>query len=347
MTDNKRFTICIPTYNRGERALALVEQILPKMREDWEILVLDNCSGDQVEAYQKIRDLSKKNNLLKYVRREINYGFHGNYIGSFEYASTPFIMIMSDEDFPNMEELKLHLDELIDSDKVGIVRGSIAPINPEARANSQQHGDYCFSAGEKALMAYSLINNYLSGTIYNREKIVQSNILDTLKFHLGRAAAYPHLFLEALVCTKLDVKVSSHVLSLEGLACKTEDENGNSLANTNEYKAPYTYGDRMDQFIVLRDVLYIAVENLSKDSNFNVNLFLSLYLRLIDKYFHLITKANGPMYTANLIDVKILQESFYYFASASIVRYPIVKDHLEKLIDEITKVYKKWIVVKV
>ena len=56
-----KFTICIPTYNRGKRALKLVENLLLNLKEDQSVLVLNNASTVETEAYLKIKNISEQN----------------------------------------------------------------------------------------------------------------------------------------------------------------------------------------------------------------------------------------------------------------------------------------------
>ena len=61
------FTICIPTFNRGERALELVNTVLPNLEENWSLMVLNNNSFDGTEFYDKIEELGREHSNLEYI----------------------------------------------------------------------------------------------------------------------------------------------------------------------------------------------------------------------------------------------------------------------------------------
>jgi glycosyltransferase involved in cell wall biosynthesis len=48
------FSICVMTYNRGDKALKAAETLLPNLDNDWELLVLDNASAKETESYQQL-----------------------------------------------------------------------------------------------------------------------------------------------------------------------------------------------------------------------------------------------------------------------------------------------------
>lgn len=83
----QRFTICIPSYNRGGMVLNLVQELLPDMDDDWEILVQDNASYSEVEEYRQLASLAEREPRLSYVRHPVERGFHGNYLACFEHAT--------------------------------------------------------------------------------------------------------------------------------------------------------------------------------------------------------------------------------------------------------------------
>ena len=83
-TKQFKFSICVPSYNRGNKALTMALQILPEMDDDWELLILDNASELENEAYQKIQELSESDSRLRYIRHDVNRMMYGNFSGVFQ-----------------------------------------------------------------------------------------------------------------------------------------------------------------------------------------------------------------------------------------------------------------------
>jgi len=61
-------TICIPTYNRGERALKNVNYLLENLEENYSILVLDNASTNQTQFYKKIEEINYLEQISNIIR---------------------------------------------------------------------------------------------------------------------------------------------------------------------------------------------------------------------------------------------------------------------------------------
>jgi len=337
-----KFTICIPTFNRGKRALEQVEFLLDNIKDeyDWKILVLDNNSNLGLEDYLKIKELSYQHSRLEYIKHDENRFFHGNYLASITMAKTKYIMIMSDEDIPNVKNLEKLLPQIIDCDNIGIIRGSIESLSEDWQGNSIKLIDRHYKAGKEALNNFAFTNNYLSGTIYSRDIILNNNLLQRLQINIGKQAIYPHLYLESLLCATSDVKLVCDTLSFEGIGEKTFDEAGDITSDMNDYKMPYTFGGRVDQMIVFRDAIYEAIGLM--DKKIDMDLFLSLYLKTIHKTFYLISRANAPMYIKNNLSVIYLQESLLHCAFASIVTYKEFKDKHEYIINSLNQMYKEF-----
>jgi len=70
----KKLGICIPTWNRGELLKQCVESVLPQLTDQTRLVVLDNASTDQSQAY-----LSSLGDTITYVRHPENQGYIGNF----------------------------------------------------------------------------------------------------------------------------------------------------------------------------------------------------------------------------------------------------------------------------
>ena len=337
-----RFSICVPTYNRGAKALNMITTLLPEIDSDWELLVLDNASDYEHTEYPMISDLAEQHSNLRYFRHEFNGMFHGNYVACFEMALAPYIMVVSDEDFANPEMIRNAIKALDTSTNLGVYRGSMAPMPGVHPRNSHTRPNQAFEAGANALVGFSFTNNYMSGTIYNRALAERYGLIARLRNNMEQQRVYPHLYMELLMAAVCDVTTTSEVACYEGHEQITTG--GDPLLGVSHgplwYNPPYSFGSRVDQFIVLRDGLREAVSLI--EGEYNHTLFVNLYLRLCEKYFHLISNVNSPLYKRYVMNLPLLQESFLYICGAAISLYPELSGADTQIFEAIQKIYLRY-----
>lgn len=328
------FTITVPSYNRGKRALFIVESIFRHLENNWSVLILNNASMHEQEYYNKIEELSKTDNRIRYIKHEYNRQFHGNYMACFELANSKYIMITSDEDVPVVDKLHNLLKAFSIIENLGIIRTSGI-----GGSNMCIFDDLFFDAGDNALLGYGFTNNYISGTIYNLDMIKKFKLLDQLKANLSKHSIYPHLYLELLICTYMPVIVSSEVCINEGESQKVADNSGMGILNdSSTYKEPYSLGSRIDQFVHFRDAI-IEIYNIKKSDS----LFINMYLALTRKYYYLIGAINMPMYQRNLIEKQSAINCLYHVAIGLIIPIITSKELLEHTIDSIKDLHNSFV----
>lgn len=338
------FTICIPTYNRGKRALELVNILLQNLQKNWSVLVLNNASTNGVEFYNEIENLSKLNNQLEYIRHEINCQFYGNFKSCLTHPSSKYILIISDEDFVNFDEIKSILEEVEQYENLGACRPSISPHKDlKVEGNSYTFQTSYLKAGETALSGFCFSNNYISGIIYNLENIRKTNLIEILDKNILSHKAYPHLYFDLLVSSKFDVLKTSKASVLEGVSVLSEtlNEEGKK-AVTFDHIGLYGYGERVNQFLALRDGIIDAVNLLDENNNDRFIIFLHIYLLLVEKYFYLIAMCNMPQYKKHYMDESLLKESFFYIACSAILAHPQIEQYKEIILDGIMSVYNNY-----
>lgn len=338
------FTICIPTFNRGKRALELVNILLKNLQENWSVLVLNNASTNGVEFYNQIENLSKINNQLEYIRHEINCQFYGNFKACLTQATSKYIMIVSDEDFVNFDEIGNIINELIIYKNLGACRTSISPHKDlKIAGNSHIFQTSYFPGGEKALSGFCFSNNYISGIIYNLENIRKTDLIEILDKNILSHKAYPHLYFDLLVSSKFDVLVTSKIGILEGAPIsETLNEEGKK-AITFDHIGLYGYGERINQFLAFRDGIADAVNLLNdKSDNDKFIIFLNIYLLLVQKYFYLIAMCNMPQYKKHYMEESLLKESFFYIACSAIFAHPQTEPYKEIVLEGITNIYNNY-----
>jgi glycosyltransferase involved in cell wall biosynthesis len=290
------FSICVPTYNRGRCATTLVDAVLPRLPEGFEILVIDNASWRETEAYAALAARAAQDPRLRYVRNPVNVFFAGNYLNCFRMARADALMIVSDEDLPNLDLCHEALTIFADDPEAGIIRGGLARIGTPADSNDGWRPERRRHApGLPALIGFGFVNNYVSGTVYRRSH-VPDDILDRVAGLVDLHRDYPHLLLELLVLAHAGAHLVPTISAWEGAEqhTGTASEAG---GNTDLYCFPYTYGSRIDQHLVLRDAMRLALHRIGGD--IPLDRAIHMYLRLVNKTLRLISDVNGRMYRAN------------------------------------------------
>ena len=340
MDENKlKLTICVPTNNRGKRALSMVESILNDRKFDHSLhlLILDNASDKETAAYHEIMALAEDVPNLTYKRHEENLRFHGNYLACFKLSRSPYIMALSDEDFPVLSTIREVLPSLDASSNIGIIRGAIGSSPGAPKLNASKEKDSVLEAGEQALTTFALTNNYFSGTIYNKALLEKLKLIDRLEENLAVHALYPHTYLEILACAVCDVKTISSLCCIEGTP---EMEGQLDPPPTTYYPGAYSFGGRVDQIFLLRDAFREAIQLIGQE--FDLPLFIISYLRLCEKYCYLVTKVNAATYANHGIHPEFLHQSLLPIFEAGLTTYPEMSHVYPAVQAEIRKIHEKY-----
>lgn len=98
--DDILLTITIPTFNRPKQLLSTLNALLPQLTPECQIFILDNNSTLPIDFI--FDSISDKNNLkrIEIIKNKVNIGACANVARCIELCSTPYIWILSDDDFP-------------------------------------------------------------------------------------------------------------------------------------------------------------------------------------------------------------------------------------------------------
>ncbi len=306
-----KLTIGIPSYNRGEVAIAGVEAIIDNIPEGVQIIVSDNGSIESNQYYEKIAQLAKYSpEKLTYHKNNSNLGFVGNLMKLIEISNSDWLIFCSDEDTININYVQEILQTEASETSIGIIRGSIAPQG-NYRGNSITYPDLSFNRGLNAIKHFGMHNNYLSGVAYNLHLLQFHGILKKWTEGIWAHSDYPHLYLDALVCAFCDVKITSTISCLEGTPAAGEDQ-----AAQLKYKSPYTLGARLDQFWGTQKAVFEALD-LIPDQATPENYF-EMYILVCKKYLNLIVNSDAFIYQRNNLEIKQIVDCFGSFMKASI-----------------------------
>ncbi len=339
-----KISLCMPTYNRGKLAYNNVKNILENLKFDWELIVLNNGSEKEKNFYAKIDKIAKKIQNITYVCKSQNTEFVGNFIDSFKYSSGKYIIFISDEDRFNFQNFEIFIKFLDKNSDLGAIRPSISKAKGKKRQNSFKKENRIFEKGYEAIVNFSLWNSYLTGMVYNREKVINLGLLKKLEKRFVKNRFYPHVYLDMLISAKCRVATSSIPIAIEGEAQIVKTANLKEVFDDWEnYCGPYTLGSRLDQFIVERDGLHEATCLINNE--FNSDIFFNAYLQLCVKFLRNVLIANMPMYEKHHLNIVYLNETVNQFLISSIRNYHNFEFYSKVLTSELRRISKAFMKV--
>lgn len=87
-------SICIPTYNRSDRLVVIVRELLSIEHQDFRIVITDNCSTD--DTYNQIKSLSDPR--IVYIKNDLNIGTYKNLIQAHVNGLSYYNLLLIDKD---------------------------------------------------------------------------------------------------------------------------------------------------------------------------------------------------------------------------------------------------------
>ncbi|MBB6625567.1 glycosyltransferase family 2 protein [Clostridium gasigenes] len=290
---NVLLSICIPSYNRGDKAYNNVINTLKSCYdEEIEVIISDNGSNnDTNEYYDKIKQIN--DSRVKYFRFDENQGFAKNLCKVCEIAVGNFILLLSDEDFIDVSNIFKIMDIMRSKkDEISIIRtsGTIQAGPPLTTLKK---------AGKDAMLGYMLSSNYMSGVIFNRNILNKYKCREYIINNLDNVTCsyYPHMVWELILCQYGDAIGLSDIVILEGKAEKREDKSIYSYA---------TIESRIEQHIGFFKVME-QLEICRSD----FNIFRQMYINLCSKTMILVTLSIDVYYSNSETNLINLIDSAY------------------------------------
>jgi len=197
-------SICIPTYNRIEKAINVTQAFLAQKNDDFDIKVFDNAShgGGQLERFCK-------ENGIEYIRRIVNIGPGANIMRLFEEINSEWLVIFSDDDFPKTS----FVDEVLRLVKNEANNDTIA-FKSKTKINSDQvdvkidslHEFSIYNSNSRNFGSTLLISSW----VFNRKKLIDDVRFSYLYF--GFQAPHTIIVMSSLFQRKGVVKYLSSEL---------------------------------------------------------------------------------------------------------------------------------------
>lgn len=122
----KKLTIAIPNYNGGinlKRAIESCKHVNLAL-DEFEILVIDNCSTDN--SIEMIDNLKNEIDNIRLIKNEVNVGRIGNWNVCLDKSEGEFLIFLFTNDFINLENNIKDVIKILESDKT--ISLSISPL---------------------------------------------------------------------------------------------------------------------------------------------------------------------------------------------------------------------------
>lgn len=288
---NVFLSICIPSYNRGNRALAAVEEICRSVYDsEIEIIVSDNGSTSFTEEYQAIRDMQDAR--VRYHRYEENMGFLENFVKVLGMAEGKYAVLSSDEDMMLVDNLSHYMNLFKRNGDCGVffTSGVHGNFLEPAKETVRIHGEAAIEKG--------INGNYMTGVGYNMWLVRQLKLTEFIQKHADNAMVkfYPHCAMN------LKVALVSSVL-----ACGQPPlwiAEGEAEEETSENIKPYMTIDS-------REKQYVDMVKLYIEAGIRGDLLCRLYWSRCWKFFWLLYNANNRYiiyYTAHQLTWRDIAE---------------------------------------
>ena len=162
--DDLKFSVCIPTYNRGGFIGETIKGVLAQTYANYEIVISDNNSQDDTEDVVK----GFKDKRIRYFRNESNAGFTGNLELCKQRSSGDVLYLLSDKNIIAKDALMKLYRAFKLSDDIGAVvlpyywygRDAGTPVRAKPLYDKDKDAIISIESGEKAVIAvFSVVDN--------------------------------------------------------------------------------------------------------------------------------------------------------------------------------------------
>ena len=129
LNKDPQVSVCIPAYNNEAYILDTIKAVLSQTFTDFELVVIDDCSGDgTVAVVEAVTDPR-----VRLVMNEKNLGMAGNWNRCIEEARAPFVKVLCADDILYPTSLEREMNALAENPDINLVSSDTALIDLEGR----------------------------------------------------------------------------------------------------------------------------------------------------------------------------------------------------------------------
>lgn len=172
--DRRKFSVCIPAYNRARYLAPLLDSIFDQDYKDFDVVICEDNSRERQDIAAVVRRYQERYpGAICYDENERNLGYDGNIRNLIEKATGEYCFFMGNDDLMCPGALSQVADILSRNDNVGLVLKSYAwfekkpeNIKQEVRYFSKERA---FAAGPEAIRVCFRRSGVISGYIVHRD----------------------------------------------------------------------------------------------------------------------------------------------------------------------------------
>lgn len=251
-------SICIPSYNRFEKLKETIDDILKATSNDFEIVIVDNCSTDDIFNY-----INSKDSRLRIVQRDKPVYGAKNVGDAILYGRGVYSLLLLDKDTILGEKLDAFINVLSRSD----VMGGYCVLNSK-KENIK-------ITEKEAIEHFGFLSKHPSGNFY---KIDPIRDYINKKAKLLEKAAFPFDTYLAYCASLGSMMYFDKPLVCSALADFSKDDNRGSLTFSKDAGNMYYFPEnRIDEFRLFATCL----DELVIDKKEKMDIFVSLYKRTV------------------------------------------------------------------
>ena len=184
-------SICVPTYNRPERIIKIINQIIPFQSEELELIISDNSLNSNT------RDAVKKNidPRIKYFQNKRNFGYDANLLLAINRARGEFVYILMDDDDIEIESLPWIINTIKKIKDVSYICGSLNYKSQNSSKSYYKFEDKILHQGFESLFHLLFRHAHASGIVLKKNKL---KLYDAIKY-IGCFYIHSVLVAQALI----------------------------------------------------------------------------------------------------------------------------------------------------
>jgi abequosyltransferase len=186
----KLLSISIPSYNRPDEIITLLESIDESCSENIEIIICEDKSPKRELIKKRVLDYAAKSKMeIKYFENPKNYGFDKNLQTLITHATGEFIMYMGDDDVFEKENLKAYINFLKENRDLGYILRRYKIIHEDGSEEDFKYynSNLFLNKGVEGYYKFFRKSTFISGFCFKRdiaEKYLTSDLDGTLLFQL-------------------------------------------------------------------------------------------------------------------------------------------------------------------
>lgn len=205
-------SVCIPSFNRGHRALQAVHHALATDYDaEIEIVLVNTGSTVRTEGYQQIKDMT--DSRLRYYELEKNGGYPVSYCSALRRGSGHFAMMLSDEDLLAVENLDAILEYLWQHQTLGATTFDVVmEEEDEGLVYLVREPEICEKGMDGLKWAFNW-TRHISGTCFNYKYMKTSGIFEKAERYLEN-----YFFITYTQCVFTALIANEYAVSNSGIA---------------------------------------------------------------------------------------------------------------------------------